>query len=266
MQEAKPRVGSTGFAERTAWGVGLVCVVTWAALYIEGQTGARHELERFAVLQSAAAQQTATPDLSLWDDERIGAWRRALNEPAPPPIAVLRIPKIRLEVPVLPGTDDFTLNRAVGHIGDTALPGTDGNSGLAGHRDGFFRGLKDIGPGDAIEVETLRGKKEVYRVERIWVVDPEDVSVLDPTPTRALTLVTCYPFYHVGPAPQRYIVRAVRADTAAAVHRGRSTGVTDPARRRSIVGDVLDAGGQAITGIEMRALTGTRKREEQEAL
>ena len=177
-------MGPAGFAERTAWAVGLVCVVTWAALYIEGRTGARHELERFAVLQSTAAQQTATPDLSLWDDERIGAWRRALNEPAPPPIAVLRIPKIGLEVPVLPGTDDFTLNRAVGHIGDTALPGTDGNSGLAGHRDGFFRGLKDIGPGDAIEVETLRGKKEVYRVERIWIVDPEDVSVLDPTATR----------------------------------------------------------------------------------
>ena len=73
--------------------------------------------------------------------------------------------------------------------------------------------MKDIGPEDAIELETLRGK-EVYRVERIWIVDPDDVSVLDPTPARSLTLVTCYPFYHVGPAPQRYIVRAVRADTA----------------------------------------------------
>ena len=159
-------------AERTAWAFGLVCLVTWGALYIEGVTGARHELERFAVLQAAAAQQTAAPDLSLWDPERISAWRRALNEPAPPPLAVLRIPKIRLEVPVLPGTDDFTLNRAVGHIDDTALPGTDGNSGIAGHRDGFFRGLKDIGPDDVIELETLRGK-EVYRVERIWVVDPD---------------------------------------------------------------------------------------------
>jgi sortase A len=205
-------------AERTAWAFGLACLVTWGALHIERATGARHELERFAVLKAAASQQTATPDLSLWGSERIRAWRRTLNEPAPPPIAVLRIPKIRLEVPVLPGTDDFALNRAVGHIEDTALPGTDGNSGIAGHRDGFFRGLKDIGPDDAIEVETLRGK-EVYRVERIWVVAPEDVSVLDPTPTRSLTLVTCYPFYHVGPAPQRYIVRAVRADKAAAVHR-----------------------------------------------
>jgi sortase A len=206
-------------AERTAWALGAVCLATWGALYIDGVTGARHELERFAVLQAAVSQPAVKPDLSLWGSERISAWRRASSGPAPAPIAVLRIPKIRLEVAVLPGTDDFTLNRAVGHIDDTALPGTDGNSGIAGHRDGFFRGLKDIGPDDVIELDTLRGKegnkevyKEVYRVERIWVVDPEDVSVLDPTPTRALTLVSCYPFYHVGPAPQRYIVRAVRAE------------------------------------------------------
>jgi sortase A len=98
----------------------------------------------------------------------------------------------------------------VGHIDGTALPGPDGNSGIAGHRDGFFRGLKDIGPGDGIEVDTLQGR-ELYRVERVWVVAPEEVSVLDATPLRSLTLVTCYPFYFVGSAPQRYIVRAVRA-------------------------------------------------------
>jgi sortase A len=174
------------------------------------------------------------PDLSLWAPERISAWRRTSNEPAPPPLAVLRIRKIRLEVAVLPGTDEFTLNRAVGHIDDTALPGADGNSGIAGHRDGFFRGLKDIGPEDVIELETLRGK-EVYRVERIWIVDPEDVSVLDPTPTRSLTLVTCYPFYHIGPAPQRYIVRAVRDDKAAAVDRSIEQAPV-LVRGRSIVG------------------------------
>jgi sortase A len=208
------------WAECTVWAFGVVCLAAYGALYVDGVAGARHELERFALLQAAALREPAAPDLSLWDAERISAWRRALTEPAPPPLAVLRIPKIRLEVAVLHGTDDVTLNRAVGHIDDTALPGTDGNSGIAGHRDGFFRGLKDIGPEDAIELETLRGK-EVYRVERTWVVDPEDISVLDPTPTRSLTLVTCYPFYHVGPAPQRYIVRAVRADMAAAADRDR---------------------------------------------
>ena len=110
----------------------------------------------------------------------------------------------------------------MGHIDDTALPGTDGNSGIAGHRDGFFRGLKDIGPEDVIELETLRGK-EVYRVERTWVVDPDDVSVLDPTPARSLTLVTCYPFYHVGPGAADATSSApygpVRTDAAAIVHR-----------------------------------------------
>jgi sortase A len=201
--------------ERSAWTFGIVCLVTYGAAYLDSAVGTRHELERFASLQAAALQQPPAPDLSLWAPERISAWQRSLSEPAPPPLAVLRIPKIRLEVPVLQGTDDFTLNRAVGHIDDTALPGTDGNSGIAGHRDGFFRGLKDVGPGDAIELETLRGT-EIYRVERTWVVDPPDVSVLDPTPARSVTLVTCYPFYNVGPAPQRFIVRAVRADSGTA--------------------------------------------------
>ena len=203
-------------AERAAWTFGVVCLVTWGALHIDGALGARRELDRFAV-QAAGLETPAAPDLSLWGMERIIAWRQALSEPSPPPLAVLRIPKIHLEVAVLRGTDDVALNRAVGHIEDTALPGTEGNSGIAGHRDGFFRGLKDIAPEDVIELETLRGR-ELYRVERIWVVAPEDVSVLDPTPARSLTLVTCYPFYHIGPAPQRYIVRAVR-DTTASVHK-----------------------------------------------
>jgi sortase A len=200
-------------AERALWTCGLVTLVAWAGLRIDGATGARHELNRFSDLQAArtgTSQSTAAPDLSLWDPKRISAWRSSLDAPVPPPLAVLRVPKIGLEVAVLPGTDDFTLNRSVGHIDDTALPGTDGNSGIAGHRDGFFRGLKDVGTGDAIELDTLQGE-EVYRVERVWVVYPDDVTVLDATPTRSLTLVTCYPFYHVGPAPQRYIVRAVRA-------------------------------------------------------
>ena len=83
---------------------------------------------------------------------------------------------------MLPGTDDHTLDRGLGHIEDTAQPGTDGNSGIAGHRDGFFRGLKDITEGDVIELDTLQGT-DVYRVERTWVVSPDDVSVLDQTST-----------------------------------------------------------------------------------
>jgi sortase A len=196
-------------AERTSWAFGLVGLAGWSAFHIGVAAGTQYGVERFAVLQ-ALALHAAKPDQSLWAPDRISAWRRALSEPAPAPLAVIRIPKIRLEALILPGTDDRTLDLAVGHIEDTAEPGTDGNSGLAGHRDGFFRGLKDMVPGDAIELDTLKGK-QVYRVEKTWVVDPEDVWVLDPTPTQALTLVTCYPFYYIGPAPRRFIVRAVLA-------------------------------------------------------
>ena len=196
-------------AERAAWLIGIACVVTFGVLQIDRVLGARHEVARFVALQAQEPVSTATPDLTLWEPKRIAAWRKALRTPGPPPIAVLRIPKMGLEVPVLPGTDEVTLDRAVGHIEDTALPGTDGNAGIAGHRDGFFRGLKDIAVDDVIELETRHGK-EVYRVQRTWVVTPDDVSVLDATPTRALTLVTCYPFYFVGPAPRRFIVRAER--------------------------------------------------------
>ena len=127
----------------------------------------------------------------------------------PTPLAVLRINRFKLEVPVLEGTDDSSLNRGGWSHRREAKPGEDGNIGIAGHRDGFFRALKDIPSGDALRLETLRGA-EAYRVERVWIVSPDDVSVLDPTPARSITLVTCYPFYFVGSAPQRYIVRAVR--------------------------------------------------------
>jgi sortase A len=196
--------------EITCWVIGLVGLAGWGAFHIRSASSTRQSLERFATIKKSIALPAGTPDQSLWSPKRVSAWQKALDNPAPVPLAVIRIPKIHLEAPVLPGTDDGTLDRAVGHIEDTAKPGTDGNSGLAGHRDGFFRGLKDIVAGDVIELDTLQGT-DSYRVERTWVVDPEDVSVLDPTSTRALTLVTCYPFYYVGSAPRRFIVRAVLA-------------------------------------------------------
>ena len=210
--------------ERAAWVFGLVALAIWSAVTVAGLVGARHDLERFEVLreQPVTLRATATPDLSLWNRGRLRAWRTALTQPAPPPLAILRIPTLHIEVAVLPGTDEFVLNRAVGHIEDTALPGNNGNAGIAGHRDSFFRGLNDVALGDAIELETLEGL-QMYHVERISIVDPADVSVLDPTPVRSLTLVTCYPFYFIGSAPQRFIVRAVRtdADTTSASFSGR---------------------------------------------
>ena len=129
----------------------------------------------------------------------------------PRPLAVLRISAINLEVPVLEGTDDLTLNRAVGHIEGTAAPGETGNVGIAGHRDGFFRGLKDIHLGDTFDLFTEKGNSR-YVVDEIVIVSPDDVSVLAPRSKPALTLVTCYPFYFVGSAPLRYIVHATITD------------------------------------------------------
>ncbi len=193
--------------ERTCVAIGLISLTAWGAFQIRVATGTRHDLARFEALR-AEIPQVGAPDQSLWSPNRVIAWRNTMSDPAPVPLAVLRAPKIRLEAAILPGSDDRTLDRGLGHIEGTAQPGTDGNAGIAGHRDGFFRGLKDIVPGDTIELDSLQGS-QVYRVERTWIVNPEDVWVLDPTSTRALTLVTCYPFYYVGSAPQRFIVRAV---------------------------------------------------------
>ena len=124
-------------------------------------------------------------------------------------IGRIDIPRIGLSAVVFEGTDKVTLRRAVGHVSYTALPGQVGNFGLAGHRDSFFRPLRNIALGDIITVTTLRGQYR-YRVESTRIASPSAVEVLDPTKEEILTLVTCYPFYFVGHAPSRFIVRAQR--------------------------------------------------------
>jgi sortase A len=194
-------------AELASWTLGIAGLMWWAMFQIDVARAAEQDLARFAMLKALATNEV--PDQSLWSSKRVLAWRGVSSESFPPPLAVLSIPRLRLSVAVLPGTDDRTLDRGVGHIAETALPNTRGNAGIAGHRDSFFRGLGDLVPGDTIELATF-DRAEIYRVERTWIVNPEDVSVLDPTPSPAITLVTCYPFYFVGSAPQRFIVRAVR--------------------------------------------------------
>jgi sortase A len=105
------------------------------------------------------------------------------------------------------------LQRAVGHIPETALPGEMGNVVLAGHRDTFFRPLREVRPGDVITLKTPDGSFQ-YRVESTAVVPPSDVRVLQASSERTLTLITCFPFHYVGPAPNRYIVRAREVGTS----------------------------------------------------
>ena len=147
------------------------------------------------------------PNVALWSPGRIKGFKDSLAQHLAPAIGVLRISRARIEVPILEGTDDLSLNRGVGHIAGTAGLGDDGNVGIAGHRDGFFRGLKDIRVGDSIQIETPT-QKLLYTVDRLVIVEPGDVSVLDPRGQASLTLVTCYPFYFVGGAPRRFVVQA----------------------------------------------------------
>jgi sortase A len=193
--------------------VGIVLVGYAAFAYLSGRISSRAALAEFHA--QAAAQRTGsgsvkaatTVDYSLWSEKRIKDYEASLAEHFDAPLGVLRIEKIHLEVPLFDGTDDPVLNRGVGRIIGTAQIGQTGNMGIAGHRDGFFRGLKDVVLGDVLELDTTSGT-QTYIIDSIKLVTPDDVSVLRNEPTSALTLVTCYPFYFVGSAPQRYIVHA----------------------------------------------------------
>jgi sortase A len=185
--------------ERLLLVVGIVCLGYYAYVSAETMLYQAYENRELDVLLSERrpdASAAAAPAIPQRDIPR-GAM-----------VGRIEIPRLGVSAVIKAGTDARTLQLAVGHIPGTAFPGEGGNMGLAGHRDTFFRRLRDIRPDDAIRVTTPSGKFE-YVVERTDVVEPKDVWVLDPTPDPALTLVTCYPFTYVGTAPQRFIVRAM---------------------------------------------------------
>ena len=194
-------------------GAGLMGLVLVGAIYMHGAISSRMAVAAF---QQNSAEYTAqanaidlsgySPDQTLWSDKARAKY--AKNSPRPgAPVALLKIERLNLEAPVFAGTDRVTLNRGIGVVEGSPMPGEAGNVALSAHRDSFFRPLKDIAVGDAIELQTLRGILN-FQVSDISIVDPLDISVLDPTDEPVLTLITCYPFYYVGFAPDRYIVRA----------------------------------------------------------
>jgi LPXTG-site transpeptidase (sortase) family protein len=175
----------------------LVSVVAFARL--EGEAGRQSAIESFQTASSL-------PDQSLWSPERIEGFQASLDAVSEPPVAILRVPDLGLEVPVYASASELHLNRGAGLIEGMGLPDKGGNLGIAGHRDGFFRVLKDVQPGQRIEVQT-RVRTHRFRVVSTEVVDPSDRRVLADTLDPTVTLVTCYPFYFLGSAPQRFIVR-----------------------------------------------------------
>jgi sortase A len=203
-------VGFYGAASMESWLTSRAALNHFGADETLAQRNSESDLDNVTSdVDSGSPEEPALPnvDFSLWGEHRVKTYRQSIGKYPDTPLAVLRIPKISLEAPLLDGTDDLTLNHAVGRIAGTARPGEPGNIGIAGHRDGFFRGLKDVRVGDAIELKTLKGT-DTYVVDEIQIVSPRQVEVLRPTSVPSLTLVTCYPFYFFGSAPQRYIVTA----------------------------------------------------------
>jgi sortase A len=208
--------------EAAAFGLGAALIVLYAAARIAAESaraegveafhdartrsGATLEIERVADDETTGSLAPRV-DQSLWSPQRVLAFEQGHREMTDPPRALLRIPSLELEVPVYADTGEVNLSRGAGHIEGTAALGAAGNTGIAAHRDGFFRKLEhiELGVDVLLEVGELT---LLYQVSSVEIVLPTDVHVLAAAPNASITLVTCYPFYFLGAAPQRYIVRA----------------------------------------------------------
>jgi len=208
--------------ERLLLVLGIALLIFWAGARLHRAIASRIAIAEFKAEAGHPEAEHLSPsvdpalgskvDFRLWSSNRIAGYQASLIEKKDKPIGVLRIRKINLEVPLFDDTDELTLNRGVGRILGTARIGQGGNLGIAGHRDGFFRGLKDIALGDVIELDAA-GTTELYAVRRVQIVKPQQTEVLAPTTTPTLTLVTCFPFYYLGSAPQRFVVTAEIQDS-----------------------------------------------------
>ena len=173
--------------------VGLVLLCLVGAATLQAKLYQRHAKQLLqSELQRASVSKVVHPHAQIKENDVLGR---------------LDIPRVGVSVAVLQGTGSRTLRLGTGHIESTSFPEDSGNVGIAGHRDTFFRALRDIRKNDEIQLQTATGLFH-YRVDWIRVVTPDDVSVLAPSAEAALTLVTCYPFQFLGAAPKRFIVRA----------------------------------------------------------
>ena len=173
---------------------GFVLIDTWTF-----QKAERHQLELLLIHQQdtqSGGRQSAQPTAPKRLQPTVNG---AL-------IGRIDIPRLGVSVIVIEGTSSTILKRALGHIPWTALPGQPGNVGISGHRDTFFRPLRHIQRNDIIVFTTPLGQYR-YSVVSTKIVDPHNLAVLDASGDQILTLVTCYPFYYVGSAPDRFIVR-----------------------------------------------------------
>lgn len=225
MALSKTKSPAPRWIERALFLIGILCLGTWAYAFVDTWIYDKWQEQRLeeAIRQRSAQTQAAQSPAPAAETDALGSFkeregddfsdfkleRENLGEGDL--IGRIQIPRVGVSAIVLHGVGKKTLRRGVGHIPGTALPEHGGNVALAGHRDSFFRGLKDIRENDTIELTTPDGTFE-YRVEWTKIVRPRETDVLEEEDTPSLTLVTCYPFYYVGSAPKRFIVRAHRID------------------------------------------------------
>lgn len=236
-------------AELACWCVGIALVAAYFGLRAEGEVERRAAISAFTAAASVETPPPpltyGAPDQAHWSEGRIRAYAAAetsTGETPGLPVAVLRIRRVGLEVPVYSQETAQNLNRGAVLVAGTAAPDTGGNTAIAAHRDGYFRTLKNVVVGDVLSVQTL-SRLQRYRVTSLEIVKPTDVSVLHQTPNPVVTLVTCYPFYFVGSAPRRYIVRAVALQGT-----GRQAGAS--AVRKSPVSGAADVGAARLHTLE----------------
>jgi len=188
--------------QRFLWVAGFIalgyCGMAWINARLQ-QAGGNAELDRLLTMHSHGTRP-------------LESHHRLPEIPHGGLVGRMEIPRLHLSAVIFEGTDEPVLSEGVGHLDGSALPGQYGNVVLAGHRDSFFRALRNIRSGDIVDVTTERGSRS-YRVETTRIVQPTEVSVLEPTRDPTLTLVTCYPFYFVGHAPKRFIVRGAQIET-----------------------------------------------------
>ena len=147
------------------------------------------------------------PDTSLWNAGRVADYKASMKAQLPEVLGILDLPSVGLKVPIYATNTALVMDRGTGIIDGMAYPHEEGNIGISGHRDGYFRVLKDVKIGDTVVLQTLKGPKN-FSVTAIDIVDRADETLLRDTDEQSVTLVTCYPFYFVGHAPKRYIVTA----------------------------------------------------------
>ncbi len=190
------RDGALRLLERGLMALATLCLAWAAFVAVEAH---RYQRDEDATLQRMRAAVAPASALS------------ATGAPVTPGdlIGSLTVPRLHLTANVREGDDEGTLSVAIGHLPDTPAPWQSGNAAVAGHRETFFRPLKDIVAGDEIQLVTPKGDFR-YDVRETAIVEPDDVSVLSPTERPSLTLITCYPFSYVGHAPRRFIVHAER--------------------------------------------------------